>query len=72
MLYIRCPTCNRLLGHLQLPFETKLHKIMENDKLSEDEKITAKQELINNELGNIRYCCKTRLLTYIDVVKIVK
>lgn len=75
MLYILCPTCRNLLGNKQKYYERKLMEIqqkydmkkyktyneMENDKIN-----------LVNSLGLRRYCCKQRLLTYVNCVDVVK
>lgn len=71
MLYVRCPTCHELLGHLQLPFEEEMKKIENNPKLSENDINIKKREIINN-FGLKNYCCKMRLLTYVDTIHILE
>jgi DNA-directed RNA polymerase subunit N (RpoN/RPB10) len=71
MLYVRCPTCHELLGHLQIPLEEGMQKIDSNLKLSDDERNNKKRELINS--FNLKdYCCKMRLLTYVDTIHILE
>lgn len=71
MLPPRCFSCGTVLAHIQMPYEEKLHKICNNPKLSREEQDKLKQELVNSfKLKN--YCCKQRLLTYIDLIKIIK
>lgn len=72
MLYLKCPTCKKLLGNIQLYYEDKLHKIMENAKLTDEEKNLEQQKLIRKDIGLTRECCIMRLLTYVDIVKIIK
>jgi DNA-directed RNA polymerase subunit N (RpoN/RPB10) len=69
MLQMRCPTCGTLLGDIQLIHEEEVKKI-DSSKLTEDEKNKKKAELINT-YGLDRYCCKTRLLGYVDIVNII-
>jgi DNA-directed RNA polymerase subunit N (RpoN/RPB10) len=69
MLQMRCPTCGTLLGDIQLIHEQEIKKI-DNSKLSEVEKNKKKEELINMyDLD--RYCCRTRILGYVDIVNII-
>jgi DNA-directed RNA polymerase subunit N (RpoN/RPB10) len=69
MLQMRCPTCGTLLGDIQLIHEQEIKKI-DNSKLSEVEKNKKKEELINM-YGLDRYCCRTRILGYVDIVNII-
>ena len=71
MLYPRCPTCGTKLAHIEIPFEEGLEKICNNPALSDDKKDTEKMKLVNR-FGLKRYCCKRILLTYTDLVKIIK
>lgn len=73
MLYIKCPTCNRNLGDKEIAYEEGLANIVNNPKLTDDEKEEEKIKLVNSlKIPNDRYCCKMRLITYRDLVKIVK
>jgi hypothetical protein len=38
MLYVICPTCKKLLGDKQIKYEQELEKIVNNDKLSDEQK----------------------------------
>jgi DNA-directed RNA polymerase subunit N (RpoN/RPB10) len=69
MLQMRCPTCGTLLGDIQLIHEQEIKKI-DSSKLTEVEKNKKKEDLINT-YGLDRYCCKTRLLGYVDTVNII-
>lgn len=69
MLQMRCPTCGTLLGDIQLIHEQEIKKI-DNSKLTEVEKNKKKEELINM-YGLYRYCCRTRILGYVDIVNII-
>lgn len=66
---MRCPTCGTLLGDIQLINEKEIEKI-DNSKFSEVEKTKKKEELIN-KYGLDRYCCRTRILGYVDIVNII-
>jgi DNA-directed RNA polymerase subunit N (RpoN/RPB10) len=70
MLYPVCPTCQLLLADKQLVFETEFAKITNDSKLSEDKKKKLVEELLN-KLGLIRYCCRMRMISYVDQVKII-
>jgi len=70
MLYPVCPTCGTLLADKQLEYEDKLKKICDDPKMNEDEKDKKKMQLISS-MGLERYCCKMRLMSYVDLIKIV-
>ncbi len=69
MLYVSCPTCKKVLGHLQIKYEQELEKIVNNDKLSEEQKDAKKEEVAKNLVE--RYCCRMRLITYSDFSKLL-
>jgi DNA-directed RNA polymerase subunit N (RpoN/RPB10) len=69
MLYGTCPTCKKVLGDKQIIFETEMEKIINNEKLSDEQKDLKKQELAKKL--TIRYCCRMRLITYIDYAKLI-
>jgi DNA-directed RNA polymerase subunit N (RpoN/RPB10) len=73
MSYLICPTCSTILGNRQLYFEKKKKEIKnecEIKNLSNDE---YNMKIINayNELKLKRYCCKMRIMTYIDLTKYI-
>lgn len=69
MLYIVCPTCMGLLGHIQLRYEKEYEKINNLD-ISQELKQQKLIELIHKFDLNI--CCRMRLMTYIDTIKYIK
>jgi DNA-directed RNA polymerase subunit N (RpoN/RPB10) len=70
MLFLRCPTCKQLLGHIQIDYEEKLKEICNSDKTNE-KKEEEKQKLILSY--HLRYyCCPTRLATYTPLIEIIK
>jgi len=69
MLQMKCPTCGTLLGDIQLILEEEIKKIDEA-KISDEEKNIKKEKVINM-FGIDRYCCRTRILGYYDIVKII-
>jgi DNA-directed RNA polymerase subunit N (RpoN/RPB10) len=69
MLYAVCPTCKKLLGDKQIIYETEIEKIMNDNKLSDEEKDSKKQELAKKL--TTRYCCRMRLISYVDFAKLV-
>jgi len=76
MLYLKCPTCHKLLGNKQLYYEENFDKIikdLEMGKLSNEEADQKKSELLNFILPDKdRYCCRMRFLTYKRLIEIVK
>jgi DNA-directed RNA polymerase subunit N (RpoN/RPB10) len=80
MLYIQCPTCGYLLGTKQLIYEEELEKLyikynVDIDLISsgweQNDKLREERAKIINKLCE-RACCKMRMLTYIDLVAIIK
>jgi DNA-directed RNA polymerase subunit N (RpoN/RPB10) len=71
MKYVVCPTCGKVLGDIEIPYEIKSHQIMISSELTEEEKIIKRRELIEN-MGIKRYCCKMRVFTQTDPYKIIK
>lgn len=71
MWYTRCPSCGTNLAHLELDYEKAKQKICDNPKLTEEQKNEQKSKLVNS-LGLVRYCCKSRVLTCLDTVNIIK
>jgi DNA-directed RNA polymerase subunit N (RpoN/RPB10) len=71
MLYYRCPTCKSILGNKQIPYESGLNSICDNKKLSEPEQEKQKMDLLD-KLEITRYCCRMRMLTYIQLITILK
>ncbi len=74
MLPPRCFTCGHVLADLELEYEEKLQEIENNIKLSVEEKASQKRDLVNKLLPGrwkLRYCCRTRLLSYVDLIKVV-
>jgi len=70
MLFLRCPTCKQLLGHIEIDFEKKFKEICNSNK-SNEEKEKEKQKLILSY--KLRYyCCNMHLATYIPLIDIIK
>ena len=74
MLPPRCFTCGHVLANLELEFEEKLYEIDNNMKLNAEQKADLKQKLIDKLLPNRwkkQYCCRTKLLSYVDLINII-
>lgn len=72
-VYICCPTCNRLLADKTIVYEEGLKKICDNPNLTNSQKDKEKVKLIDSlKIPSERYCCRMRLMTYRDLVSIVK
>lgn len=72
-LYICCPTCNSLIGNRIIPYEEGLKKICDNPNLTNEQMDIEKMKLIDSlHISPHRYCCRMRIMTYRDLVYIVK
>lgn len=71
MIYYRCPSCKTVLANKQPIFEKDMQKICNDNKMSEDQKNNEKRKLLDR-LELHRYCCRMRMLTYVDQINIVK
>lgn len=74
MLPTRCFTCGHVLANLELEFEDKLQEIDNDIKLTDEQKSQAKRDLVNKLLPDRwgkRYCCRARLISYVDLVKVI-
>lgn len=74
MLPPRCFTCGHVLADLELEYEDGIQQIDNNIKLNDEQKAEAKRKLVNKLLPGRwtkRYCCRTRLLSYVDLIKVV-
>lgn len=74
MLQPKCSTCGHILANLELEYEEKLEEIDNNTKLNDEQKANEKKKLIDKLLPGRwkkRYCCRGRLLSYVDLIKII-
>jgi len=71
MLYPRCPTCGFNLASKQLKYEEDLLQINNNSKTMTEEEVNEKKMEVLNKYSK-RYCCKLRLLTYVDTINLIK
>ncbi len=81
MLYPICPTCGALLANVQLPYQEGLKKLCDGYNVSHEaisqgtltknvEFAEKKEELVSKYVD--RMCCKMRLISFSDLVRIVK
>lgn len=70
MKYVKCPTCGKVLGDIEIDYEVKSNEIMMMN-ISEQDKVIKKKELIEG-MGIKRYCCKMRIFTQVDPYKIIR
>ena len=70
MLIPKCPTCGKCLACYQVPYEEQLTEIENDPSTTKDEKNAKQMELINS-FGLSRWCCKMRLKTYMQQVKVI-
>ncbi len=74
MLPPRCFTCGHVLADIELEYEDKLNEIDNNIRLNDEQKFEEKKKIINKLLPGRwlkRYCCRTRLLSYVDLIKVI-
>lgn len=69
MLYPKCPSCKTQLSNKQLVYERELEKIC---KKSGDNGINVEKQELLDKLKLHRYCCRQRIMTYSDLVTVVK
>lgn len=70
MLYYKCPTCRTVLANKELIFKEEMEKICSKE-LDIDKENKEKENLLNR-LELKRYCCRQRILTYTDLIEIIK
>ena len=71
MIYLKCPTCNYVLGNRQKIYEQGLEEIESNTNNDEEKKLDLKQKLVDS-LELKRYCCTMRVITYKNKTEIIK
>jgi len=70
MLYTICPTCGHLLADIELEFTEKYNNITES-KDAEQKKDKDVEKLFN-DVKIKKYCCKMRLISYFDHIKVIQ
>lgn len=75
MLPMFCFSCHMLLGDKQLYYERELEKICKDQEMGKYKSIedsdNDKIKLVNS-LGLRRLCCKQTVITYVQLIKIIK
>ena len=74
MLPTKCFTCGHILANLELELEEHFEQIDNNIQLSDNQKANEKRNIINILLPdrwNKRYCCRARLISYVDLIKVI-
>lgn len=69
MSYTSCPTCGYFLGNKLFEFEKNKKLIIDDPKLDDEEKADNIVKLIKS-LKLRRYCCTSRIITYVDYIDI--
>ena len=70
MIYLKCPSCSTVLANREIEYEKKLEKIVNDINTNEEQKRKLKTELINS-LGLKNYCCKMRIMSYVQLIDII-
>jgi len=70
MHYLRCPSCNTLIGNRQIIYEKKLDEINSDPNTSDEVKLDLQTKLLKS--FNLNYCCNMRIKTYKRLTDIIK
>ena len=71
-VYIKCPSCGRLLADKELLFDKGIKEI-NNEILNDDEREQRIMKLVDSlQRPKNNYCCKMRIMTYVDLYNVVK
>lgn len=70
MLPPKCITCGKLLADIEVEYkETK--QMYENDTSLDDEQVAKLITELLDKLHIKRMCCRTQVLTFVDLVKLI-
>ena len=76
MLYLKCPTCHNLLGDKQIVYDNEISKIIQEQEIgniTKEEADKQKKDVLNKVISNNKkYCCRTRMMTYVNLTKLIK
>jgi DNA-directed RNA polymerase subunit N len=70
MLPPKCISCGKFLADIQLVYESAKAEIDANSKLNSEEKKLAKKKVLD-DLQIKRWCCRTQVITYCDLINII-
>ena len=71
-VYIKCPSCGRLLADKELLFDKGIKEI-NNEILNDDEREQRIMKLVDSlQIPKNNYCCKMRIMTYVDLYNVIK
>jgi DNA-directed RNA polymerase subunit N (RpoN/RPB10) len=70
MLPPKCFSCGKFLADIQLEYENKKEEIDSNSSLTNEEKKQQKRDLLD-KLYIKRWCCRSQVITYCDMIKII-
>ena len=69
-VYIKCPSCGRLLADKELLFDKGIKEI-NNEILNDDEREQRIMKLVDSlQIPKNNYCCKMRIMTYVDLYNV--
>jgi len=71
MPYLRCPSCGKSLGDVQIEYEKFKEDTLVDQKLTEDEVKELNKKFFEKHKIK-RYCCRMRLTTTIDLTNLIK
>ena len=69
MLYTICPTCGHLLADIELEFSEKYQRIISSNDNEEKKEKDMKKIFIDFKVN--KYCCRMRLISYLDHIKVI-
>jgi DNA-directed RNA polymerase subunit N (RpoN/RPB10) len=70
MLSPKCISCGKFLADIQLPYESLKADIDSNSKLTNEEKKLAKKKILD-DLQIKRWCCRSQVITYCDLINVI-
>jgi DNA-directed RNA polymerase subunit N (RpoN/RPB10) len=70
MLPPKCFSCGKFLADIQLEYESKKEEIDSKSSLTNEEKKQKKRELLE-KLHIRRWCCRSQVITYCDMINVI-
>ena len=70
MLPPKCITCGKLLADIEIEYKETKQMYQNDEKLSEEEVAKLVSQLLD-KLHIKRMCCRSQVLTFVDLVKII-